>query len=132
MNDKIYICAKRGEWEETLINTKKCFGKHNIKSPAKENNTISYKQHIFKNNEATGRIGKWSAKIANFAVEFTGRQTITSQAFANFIADPTLSNNNDLLLGASPTYGHPVGFISPIQPRKVSVNGISRRRNKGR
>jgi hypothetical protein len=34
--------------------------------------------NIFKNPEAIGRIGKWTTKINDFAIEFMGRNAIKS------------------------------------------------------
>jgi ribonuclease HI len=44
---------------------------------------------IMRNREATGRIGKWSAEINEFTIDYVHRSSIQSQALADFIADWT-------------------------------------------
>ena len=39
---------------------------------------------MFRNREATGRIGKWAAELAPFVVRFVARTTIKSQLLADF------------------------------------------------
>jgi hypothetical protein len=41
------------------------------------------------NREATGRIGKWAAKLNEFSIDYVHRSSIQSQALADFIADWT-------------------------------------------
>jgi ribonuclease HI len=42
---------------------------------------------IMRNKEATGRIGKWTAELNEFAIDYGHRSSIQSQALADFIAD---------------------------------------------
>jgi hypothetical protein len=44
---------------------------------------------IMRNREATGRIGKWSAELNEFTIDYVHRSSIQSQALADFIADWT-------------------------------------------
>jgi ribonuclease HI len=44
---------------------------------------------IMRNKEATGRIGKWAAKLNEFSIDYVHRSSIQSQALADFIADWT-------------------------------------------
>jgi hypothetical protein len=44
---------------------------------------------IMRNREATGRIGKWAAKLNEFSIDYVRRSSIQSQALADFIADWT-------------------------------------------
>jgi ribonuclease HI len=44
---------------------------------------------IMRNREATGRIGKWAAKLNEFTIDYMHRSSIQSQALADFIADWT-------------------------------------------
>jgi hypothetical protein len=44
---------------------------------------------IMRNREATGRIGKWVAKLNEFSIDYVHRSSIQSQALADFIADWT-------------------------------------------
>lgn len=46
---------------------------------------------MFKNREASGRIGKWAAQLAKHAINFTSCSAIKSQVLADFIADWTPS-----------------------------------------
>jgi hypothetical protein len=41
------------------------------------------------NREATGRIGKWAAKLNEFSIDYVHRSSIQSRALADFIADWT-------------------------------------------
>jgi hypothetical protein len=50
--------------------------------------------NIFKNPEAIGWIGKWATEINDFTIEFVRRNTIKSQALANFVADWTTDSHN--------------------------------------
>jgi hypothetical protein len=45
---------------------------------------------IMRNREATGRIGKWAAKLNEFSIDYVHRSLIQSQALADFINDWTL------------------------------------------
>jgi ribonuclease HI len=45
---------------------------------------------IMRNRKATGRIGKWAAKLNEFNIDYVHRSSIQSQALADFIADWTL------------------------------------------
>jgi hypothetical protein len=45
---------------------------------------------IMRNREATGRIGKWAAKLNEFTIDYVHRSSIQSQALADFIAYWTL------------------------------------------
>jgi hypothetical protein len=40
---------------------------------------------IMRNREATGRIGKWAAKLNDFSIDYVHRSSIQSQALADFI-----------------------------------------------
>jgi ribonuclease HI len=42
---------------------------------------------IMRNREATGRTGKWAAKLNEFAIDYVHRSSIQSLALADFIAD---------------------------------------------
>jgi hypothetical protein len=42
---------------------------------------------IMRNQEATGRIGKWAAELNEFCIDYVHRSSIQSQALADFIAD---------------------------------------------
>jgi hypothetical protein len=42
---------------------------------------------IIRNREATGRVGKWAAKLNEFTIDFVHRSLIQSQALVDFIAD---------------------------------------------
>jgi hypothetical protein len=42
---------------------------------------------IMRNREATGRVGKWAAKLNKFTIDFIHRSSIQSQALADFIVD---------------------------------------------
>ena len=42
---------------------------------------------ILRNEEASGRIIKWVVELGTYSIEFRSRQTIKSQALANFIAE---------------------------------------------
>jgi hypothetical protein len=42
---------------------------------------------IMRNREATGRIGKWAAKLNEFSIDYVHRSSIQSQALEDFIAD---------------------------------------------
>jgi ribonuclease HI len=44
---------------------------------------------IMRNREATGRIGKWVAKLNEFSIDYEHRSSIQSQALTDFIADWT-------------------------------------------
>jgi ribonuclease HI len=44
---------------------------------------------IMRNREATGRIGKWTAELNEFSIDYVHRSSIQSQALADFIADWT-------------------------------------------
>jgi hypothetical protein len=44
---------------------------------------------IMRNREATGRVGKWAAKLNEFTIDYVHRSSIQSQALADFIADWT-------------------------------------------
>jgi hypothetical protein len=44
---------------------------------------------IMRNREATGRIGKWAAKLNDFFIDYVHRSSIQSQVLADFIADWT-------------------------------------------
>jgi hypothetical protein len=44
---------------------------------------------IMRNREATGRIGKWAAKLNEFTIDYVHRSSIQSQALADFIVDWT-------------------------------------------
>jgi hypothetical protein len=44
---------------------------------------------IMRNRKATGRIGKWAAKLNEFYIDYVHRSSIQSQALADFIADWT-------------------------------------------
>jgi ribonuclease HI len=44
---------------------------------------------IMRNREATGRIGKWTAELNEFTIDYVHRSSIQSQALADFIADWT-------------------------------------------
>jgi len=59
---------------------------------------------LFQNNEAIGRIGKWAAKINEYAVDFEHRSTIKSQVLADFIADWTPSAFNTTLQLEEPVW----------------------------
>ena len=48
-------------------------------------------QDVFENKESMGRISKWAAEIAPYALKFEARTAIKSQALADFIADWTPS-----------------------------------------
>ena len=50
--------------------------------------------NIFKNPEAIGQIGKWATKIYDFTIGFVGRNTIKSQALADFLVDWTPNTHN--------------------------------------
>jgi hypothetical protein len=43
-----------------------------------------------RNRESTGRIGKWTAELNEFSIDYVHRTSIQSQALADFIADWTL------------------------------------------
>ena len=45
---------------------------------------------IMRNNEATGRIGKWATELNEFTIDYVHRSSIQSQALADFITDWTL------------------------------------------
>jgi ribonuclease HI len=40
-----------------------------------------------RNREATGRVGKWAAKLNEFTIDYVHRSSIQSQALADFITD---------------------------------------------
>jgi hypothetical protein len=42
---------------------------------------------IMRNREATGRIGKWTAELNEFTIDYVHRSSIQSQALPDFIAD---------------------------------------------
>jgi hypothetical protein len=42
---------------------------------------------IMRNREATGRVGKWTAELNEFTIDYVHRSSIQSQALADFIAD---------------------------------------------
>jgi hypothetical protein len=42
---------------------------------------------IMRNREAAGRIGKWTAELNEFTIDYVHRSSIQSQALADFIAD---------------------------------------------
>ena len=67
------------------------FQSHKIKVP-----TSFPLRDMFENKEASGRIGKWVAKLA----EHTPRTTIKSQVLAEFIADwtPAMPSHEPLKL----------------------------------
>ena len=44
---------------------------------------------MFENREASGRIGKWAAQLAEHTIDFTSRSATMSQVLADFIADWT-------------------------------------------
>jgi ribonuclease HI len=44
---------------------------------------------IMRNREAIGRIGKWTAELNEFSIDYVHRSSIQSQALADFIADWT-------------------------------------------
>jgi hypothetical protein len=44
---------------------------------------------IMRNREATGRVGKWTAELNEFCIDYVHRSSIQSQALADFIADWT-------------------------------------------
>jgi hypothetical protein len=44
---------------------------------------------IMRNREATGRIGKWVAKLNEFSIDYVHRSSIQSEVLADFIADWT-------------------------------------------
>jgi ribonuclease HI len=46
-------------------------------------------KNIMRNREATGRIGKWTAEVNEFSIDYVHRSSIQSQALADFIADWT-------------------------------------------
>jgi hypothetical protein len=50
---------------------------------------------IMRNREATGRVGKWAAKINEFTIDYVHRSSIQSQALADFIADWTLGAHEE-------------------------------------
>ncbi|CAN6343250.1 unnamed protein product [Urochloa humidicola] len=52
---------------------------------------------VFENREAIGRISKWAAEIAPYALAFTARTAIKSQALADFVADWTRSGGPEEL-----------------------------------
>jgi hypothetical protein len=48
---------------------------------------------IMRNKEATGRVGKWAAKLNEFTIDYVHRSSIQSQVLADSIADWTLGKN---------------------------------------
>jgi hypothetical protein len=44
---------------------------------------------IMRNREATGRVGRWAAKLNEFTIDYVHRSSIQSQALVDFIADWT-------------------------------------------
>ena len=44
---------------------------------------------MFKNKEASGRIGKWATQLAAHTIDFVPRSAIKSQVLADFVADWT-------------------------------------------
>jgi hypothetical protein len=48
---------------------------------------------IMRNREATGRVGKWAAKLNEFTIDYVHRSSIQSQVLADSIADWTLGKN---------------------------------------
>jgi hypothetical protein len=42
---------------------------------------------IIRNREATGRVGKWSAELNEFTIDYVHRSSIQSQSLPDFIAD---------------------------------------------
>jgi hypothetical protein len=42
---------------------------------------------IIRNREATGRVGKWTAELNEFTIDYVHWSSIQSQALANFIVD---------------------------------------------
>jgi ribonuclease HI len=55
---------------------------------------------IIRNREATGRVGKWAAKMNKFTIDFVHRSSIQSQALANFIVDWTSGDHDGHLTDA--------------------------------
>jgi hypothetical protein len=49
-------------------------------------------QDMFENREASGRIGKWAAQLAEHTINFTSCSAMNSQVLAGFIADWTPSS----------------------------------------
>jgi hypothetical protein len=45
---------------------------------------------MFENREASGRIGKWAAELAEHTIDFVSRSAIKSQVLADFIIEWTL------------------------------------------
>jgi hypothetical protein len=41
---------------------------------------------IMRNEEATGRIGKWATELNEFTIDYVHRSSVQSQALADFIA----------------------------------------------
>ena len=60
------------------------FQSHEIKVP-----TSFPLRDMFENREASGRIGKWAAQLAEHTINFVSRSAIKSQVLADFIADWT-------------------------------------------
>jgi hypothetical protein len=48
--------------------------------------------YFFENREASGRIGKWAAQLAEHTISFTSHNAIKSQVLADFMADRTPSS----------------------------------------
>ena len=60
------------------------FQSHKIKVP-----TSFPLRDMFENREASGKIGKWAAQLAEHTIDFISRSAIKSQVLADFIADWT-------------------------------------------
>jgi hypothetical protein len=52
-------------------------------------------KEIIRNREAKGRVGKCTAELNEFTIDYVHRSSIQSQALANFIADWTLGAQDD-------------------------------------
>jgi len=50
---------------------------------------------ILRNNEASGRIGKWAAELSQFDITYVPRTSIKSQALADFMTDWTPSSKEE-------------------------------------
>jgi hypothetical protein len=50
-------------------------------------------RHMFENREASGRVGKWAAQLAERTINFTSRSAIKSQVLATFISRSGTTTN---------------------------------------
>jgi hypothetical protein len=53
-------------------------------------------QHILRNPEATGRIVEWALELSSFDLKFEGTSTIQSRGLANFIAEWTPMQDEEI------------------------------------